>query len=91
MKIDEKLDELLNLLDNNPDIKKITKLKTKITDKELSLINEYRENPSITNKKKLYNNKVINDYLTCESNINYLIMEINSKLGRRCNCESNKR
>ena len=34
--------------------------------------------------------KVINDYLTCESSINYLIMEINNKFKRRKNCESNK-
>ena len=90
MEIDQKLEELFSLLDELPDIKKITELKGKITSCEIDLINEYRNNPSITNKKKLYDNKVINEYLTCESSINYLIMAINSKLKRRHNCESNK-
>ena len=90
MNIDEKLNELFSLLDNNDDIKKITELKSKITDKELKLINDYRDNPTIDNKKKLYDNSVINDYLVCENNINYLIMEINNKFKRRHICESNK-
>ena len=90
MNIDKKLDELFILLDNNPDIKKIEELKKKITKKELDLINEYRSNPTLINKKKLYDNKIINDYLICESNLNYLIMEINNKFKRRHSCESNK-
>ena len=90
MNINCKLNELLTLLDKEDNIKKIKKLKSKITEKEIELINNYRNNPTIDNKKKLYDNKVINDYLTCESNINYLIMGINSKFKRRKNCESNK-
>lgn len=90
MNIEKKLDELFSLLDKEDNIKKIKKLKTKITDKEIDLINNYRNNPTIDNKKKLYNNKIINDYLTCESSINYLIMEINNKFKRRKACESNK-
>ncbi len=90
MYIDKKLSELLSLLDKDDNIKKIKKLKTKITDEEIKLVNEYRLNPTISNKKKLYDNKVINEYLTCESNINYLIMEINNKFKRRKNCASNK-
>ncbi len=87
MYIDKKLSELLSLLDKDDNIKKIKKLKTKITDEEIKLVNEYRLNPTISNKKKLYDNKVINEYLTCESNINYLIMEMNSKFKRRKKCE----
>ena len=90
MNINKKMDELFLILDNNPDIKKINNLKEQITDKELDLINNYRVNPTIDNKKKLYDNKIINEYLTCESNINYLIMSINNKLKRRKNCEGNK-
>lgn len=90
MNINEKLNELFYLLDNEENIKKISKLKEKITDTELELVKEYRNNPTIDNKKKLYENKIINEYLTCESNINYLIMEINSKFKRRNNCASNK-
>ena len=83
MEINKLLDELFSLLDNNFDIKKIKELKNKITDKEIELINNYRNNPTIENKKILYDNKLINEYLTCESNINYLIMEINNKFKRR--------
>ena len=90
MNINKLLDELFNLLDKDINIKKIKKLKSKITNKEIELINEYRNNPTVENKKKLYENKVINEYLTCESNINYLIMEINNKFKRRNSCACNK-
>ena len=75
------------LFDNNKDIKNICLLKSKITDKEIKLINDYRNEPSIENKKKLYDNKIINDYLISENNINYLIMEINRKLKRSKICQ----
>ena len=90
MNIDKKLDELFTLLDKNKDIKKIKELKEKITDKEITLINNYRNNPTIENKKLLYDNLLINEYLIAESNLNYLIMEINSKFKRRKNCAGNK-
>jgi hypothetical protein len=90
MNIENKLNELFDLLDKDEIIKKLKELKTKITDKEIELINNYRNNPTIDNKKKLYDNKIINEYLTCESNLNYLIMEINSKFKRRKSCASNK-
>ena len=87
MNIDKEMDELFRLLDNNKDIKKIKELKKQITDKEINLINNYRSNPNIENKKILYSNKVINEYLVCESNLNYLIMGINSKFKRRKICQ----
>lgn len=87
MIINEKLNELFDLLDNNSDIKKINKLKNRITDVELKLIDNYRNNPSLENKKKLYDNNVIKDYLICENNINYLIMEINKRFKRRKVCQ----
>ena len=90
MDINTKLNELFDLLDQNEDIKKVDLLKRKITTKEIELINNYRNNPNIENKKKLYNNKIINDYLTHESNINYLIMQINNKFKRSKCCENNK-
>lgn len=90
MEIDKLLDELFDLLDSDENIKKVSKLKKKITDYEIKLINNYRDNPTVLNKKKLYENNVINEYLICESNINYLIMEINSKFKRGHICESNK-
>ena len=91
--INNVLDELLNLLDNHPDIKKIDEIKKNINQETLDLINEYRINPNIENKKKLYDNDVLKEYITCESNINYLIMTINSKfkdIKRGKNFESNK-
>ncbi len=90
MNIGKKLDELFSLLDKNEDIKKINELKEKISDKEISLINNYRNNPTIENKKMLYDNLLINDYLIAESNLNYLIMEINNKFKRRKSCAGNK-
>ena len=90
MNIDKKMNELFIILDSDENIQKIKELKLKISDKELELINNYRNNPTIENKKKLYENEIINEYLICESNINYLIMEINSKFKRRKNCANNK-
>ena len=87
MNIDKKLDELFILLENDENIKRMKELKDKITDVEINLIKEYRNNPTVENKKKLYENMVIDEYLKCESNINYLIMEINSKFKRSKKCE----
>ena len=87
MNIDKEMDELFKLLDDNKDIKSIEKLKRKITDEEINLINNYRNNPSVENKKLLYNNDIINEYLICESNINYLIMGINNKFKRSKVCQ----
>lgn len=87
MYMEEKLEELLNLFNNNKDIQTISLLKNKITDKEKNLIMEYRLNPNIENKKKLYENDIIKEYLICENNLNYLIMEINKKFKRRKICQ----
>ena len=85
--INEKLDELFNLLDQNSDIKQIMDIKKKITSKEIQLINDYRSNPTVEKKKGLYQNQIINDYLLCESRINYLILEINQKFKRSKICQ----
>ena len=92
MKLDKLLDELILLLDNNSNIKKMNEIKKNINKETLDLINEYRMNPSVSNKKKLYQDKVFLEYIECESNINYLIMVINQKfkLSRGKSCESNK-
>ena len=87
MNIDKEMNELFKLLDNNKDIKRIKELKSKITNKEIDLINNYRNNPNIENKNILYDNKIINEYLICENNINYLIMGINSKFKRSKICQ----
>lgn len=92
MELDKLLNELIMLLDNNPNIKKMDEIKKNINKETLDLINEYRMNPSVNNKKKLYQDKVFLEYIECESNINYLIMAINQKfkLSRGKSCESNK-
>ena len=87
MNIDKEMNELFILLDNNPDIVKIKKLKKKIGKKEIDLIMDYRCNPTIENKKKLYGNNIIDEYLKIESNINYLIMNINNKFKRSRKCQ----
>lgn len=87
MNIDKEMDELIKLLDDNKSIKRIKQLKLQITDNELELINNYRNNPTVSNKKILYDNKIINEYLICESNINYLIMGINNKFKRSKICQ----
>ncbi len=90
MNIDKKIDELFLILDDDEKIKKIKELKYKITDKEINLIRDYQKNPTIETKKKIFDNKIINEYLKCENDINYLIMEINSKFKRSKNCACNK-
>ena len=92
MELENLLDELITLLDNEPNIKKMNEIKKKINKETLDLINKYRINPSVSNKKKLYNNEVFREYIECENNINYLIMHINNKfkINRGKNCESNK-
>ena len=85
--MEEKLEELFNLFDKNQDIQNIDLLKNKITDKEKELIINYRNNPTIDNKKKLYDNEIIKEYLISENNLNYLIMEINKKLKRSKVCQ----
>lgn len=85
--MEEKLEELFKLFDENKDIQNIVSLKNKITDKEKKLINDYRNNPTINNKKKLYDNKTIKEYLISENNLNYLIMEINKKMKRGKICQ----
>lgn len=89
MKLNILLNELMDLLDNNPDIKKINELKNNIDNDTLELINEYRINPSVSNKKRLFNNSFYIEYIKSESNLNYLIMEINNKLKRGHDCENN--
>lgn len=82
MNINTKLEELFNLLDMEENIVKIAELKKKITQEEINLIQNYRLNPTIENKTKLYNNKIIKEYLSLENNINYLILEINKRFKR---------
>ena len=92
MEINKLLDELIVLLDNHEDIKKMDEIKKKINKNTLDLINNYRLYPTVESKKKLYEDSIFKEYIMCESNINYLIMAINNKfkIKRGRSCESNK-
>lgn len=86
----EKLNELFFLLDELDCIKNIESIKKDIPNDLVLLINEYRLNPTSSNKMKLYNNSVFLKYIENETELNYLIMEINNKFKRkRGHCESN--
>ena len=83
-----KINELLDLLDQNENIKEIEVLKNNISSSTISLIREYQENPSIELKEKILSDKDYKKYLECETNINYLIMNINKKFRRGHICEN---
>lgn len=84
----QKINELLDLLDQNDNIKEIEVLKNNISSNTIKLIKEYQENPSIELKNKILSDKDYKKYLECETNINYLIMNINKKFKRGHICEN---
>lgn len=91
MKLEELLNELLDLLDQNIYIKKMEAIKNNIDDKTLELLYDYQTFKTIDKKKKLYESEKYQEYLLCEREINYLIMAINQKFHKgRFSCESNK-
>ena len=83
-----KINELLDLLDQNENIKEIEELRKKISPSTIKLIKEYQENPSIELKEKILADSNYKKYLECETNINYLIMQINQKFKRSHVCEN---
>ena len=83
-----KINELLDLLDQNENIKEIEVLKNKISKDTIDLIKEYQDNPSVELKNKILSDKDYKKYLECETNINYLIMNINKKFMRGHICEN---
>ena len=90
LELQMKLNELYNLLDNLDCIKNIERIKKNIPDDLIKLINNFRDNPTIENKIKLYKNEIFLEYIKNETELNYLIMEINNKFKvKRGNCESN--
>lgn len=88
--LQNKLDELYNLIDNLDCVKNIENIKNNINRDLIELINNYRLVPTIENKKKLYQNNTFLEYIKNETELNYLIMHINNKFKRKSgNCESN--
>ena len=63
-------------------------LKNNISKETIDLIKEYQENPSIELKEKILSDIDYKKYLECETNINYLIMNINKKFKRSHICEN---
>ena len=75
----EKLKESIAELDKVKEIKELNK--EIIQDKELlKLIEEYNRTQSEIIKKQITNNELFQKYKTLETDINVLILEINSKL-----------
>ena len=81
MELNYLIDDLLSLLDENKDIKKIKEIKSILVNDSnfMELLNNYKENNSIDNKKRLYENNDYLNYLKSETNINLLILEIKNK------------
>ena len=81
MKYNELINELIDSLDENLDIKNIKRLKTKLLNNLdfLSELENYKLVNTIDAKKKLYENSDYLEYLKSETNINLLILSIKNK------------
>ena len=84
-----KIDELINIFDNSPEIKKLDKLKKELyQDQELKdLITKYQEyrdtsysGDKVKIKKEIINNKLVNEYKKLEEQLYFLVLEINKRL-----------
>lgn len=95
MKYNDLINELLDLLDKNQDIKNIKVLKEELLkDKSFQeKMDMYHLTKTVNNKQKLLENHLYLKYLKCESNINFLIQDIKNNFNvfntRKCHNESN--
>ena len=84
----EKLDNLLNSLDNSEEIKRFIFLKNKLlNDKELmdkinTIKNESYSDKYINIKEELINNKDFKEYKELEKRLYYLVQNINKDLSK---------
>ena len=78
----EKVDNLIDSIDNTKQVKDIKVInKLIMEDKELlDLIKRYNETQDENLKKEIINNKLFKDYKEKETELNFLILDINSKL-----------
>lgn len=78
----EKVDNLIDSIDNTKQVKDIKVInKLIMEDKELlDLIKRYNETKDENLKKEIINNKLFKDYKEKETELNILILDINSKL-----------
>lgn len=81
MEYNDLLNELLDLLDENKDIKNIKSLKKKLMNDKAFQDNLalYHEQKSVSVKKQLFQNEDYVKYLESENNIRLLSMDIKSK------------
>lgn len=81
MEYNDLLNELLDLLDENIDIKNIKSLKKKLMNDKSFQDNLalYHEQKSVSVKKKLFQNEDYVKYLESENNIRLLSIDIKSK------------
>ena len=87
----DKIENLEKVLDKNSSIINIRKLNKELkNDKKLNeLLTKYRETNDINIKKEIISYPLYKQYKSEETEINYLILEINSKLkliGNRSKC-----
>ena len=78
----EKVDNLITSIDETKQVQDIKSINEKIMeDKELlDLIKKYQETQDEKLKEKIINNKLFSDYKEKETELNILILDINSKL-----------
>lgn len=78
----EKTNNLINEIDKLSQVKRIKSLNKEISkDKELSdLIHTYQINKDENLKRRILDNKLFKEYKVNETDINLLIMDINSRL-----------
>ena len=82
-----KMDNLIESIDSSNLVKDIKELNKKIEkDQELSkLLKEYSNYPTKELKDKIMTNKLFQEYKVKETDLNILILEINSKLKKISN------
>ena len=78
----EKIENIKKELDNSKEVKHIKELNNKIKDNKelLNIIEKYNNTQSESIKKEIINNEFFREYKLSENEINYIILEINSKL-----------
>ena len=78
----DKVDNLINVIDNTEQVKDIKSLNEKVMkdEKLLSLIKKYQDTKDEKLKEEIINNELFSQYKEKETDLNILILEINSKL-----------
>ena len=78
----EKVDNLITSIDSTKQAEEIKKINKEIMKDEdlLEMISKYNVTKDEELKKKIISNKLFNDYKEKETDLNILILELNSKL-----------